>query len=273
MIETYLAAFTYPVLNMASSVSSTNDTLDVAVLSKSSDTSSLQKKLQKIDKCIAVEETTLRTIQDDLIKLGIRETEKCSPAYQKKVQHLENSNNLACMHIQAYKEKRKKYDLALKCLENQCFLDQQKVLKEQKSKSLPKNASLSQGVSVGVEVSKGTNRMLDTFLRGHVSGESGESSRTKDSRCSREENPNLHSGGPALGAGDGLAGLIVRGTAHGQSVDSGESISDECRNKQRRVEEIGEIVDAKLEPLVGDMQEVKDRVEQVRSWDIERTPR
>lgn len=257
-------------LVMASSISSINDALDGISSSKITDPLVLQKKLQKIDKCIVAEEKTLQTIQDDLINFGIIHAQKSPQKYHAKVRELEEANNKASRHIEEYKQKKRKYEQALKNLEEQSRIDQEKQTKKDSEKVLASNSDVTKGSG---------SRMLNTLMRSNKNGESGGSARSKESRGSREESLIIAQGGgmdreDALAvssmatctAGGTTTGKVAALTIAGEliSVSSLESDSQESQKRQRRVEEIGEIVDEKLEPLVGDVHDLKEKVDQVR---------
>ena len=85
--------------------------------SSSADTTALQKKLTKVEKCIATEESLLSTIQDQFIQLGISQLE--SPKQQARLRELEQANEKVSRHIEEFKKKKKKYETAIKILDEQ----------------------------------------------------------------------------------------------------------------------------------------------------------
>jgi hypothetical protein len=128
---------------MASSTASSanTDTVDGGPSSSSSsslDPAVLQKKLAKIDQRILMEEAGLAAIQDKLIQLGMSHGAS-STRHTDKVQDLEKANDKASRHIEEYRMKKRKYELALRTLEDQARQDSlrsRKEIKDTKSGSL-----------------------------------------------------------------------------------------------------------------------------------------
>ena len=115
-----------------------------------------------------------------------------------------------------------------------------KELKDSRSGGLP-----------AIEPVKTGARMMISLLR--KNGENG-SARSRDSRGSKDESS------PAQ-LGDNSHHLKVLPSE--VSISSMESDSQESQRRHRRLDEIAEVMTGKLEPLVGDIHGVQDRMNEV----------
>ncbi|XP_055349701.1 transmembrane and coiled-coil domains protein 1-like [Paramacrobiotus metropolitanus] len=229
---------------MASRVSSVNDLLDgggsTVSSSKPTDYATVQKKLTKIEQCIADEEHRLQTIQDDLIKLGIAPH---NDRLRAQMRRLEEANDKASRHLEQYKVKKRKYESLLLRMA------------EEKTREAAHRAASPQVVKTG-----SGGRILDALMRRERhNGESGGSARSKDSRGSQGDSAGVVGEGQALS----VPGVVGGRGSEGVSVSSVESDSMESQRRMKRVEEIAEVVDQRLEPLRGDVGELKEKLEQI----------
>ncbi|GAU88863.1 hypothetical protein RvY_01482 [Ramazzottius varieornatus] len=230
---------------MASSVGSSSAATDAVDggSSSSADTTALQKKLSKVEKCIVEEESLLASIQDQFIQLGISQLE--SPKQQSSLRELEQANAKAARHIEEYKKKKKKYETAIKMLEEQQRTES--AVRTKKELKDPKSG----GGMPPVEPVKTGARMMNSLLR--KNGENG-SARSRDSRGSKDETS------PAQFSDNHQHLKVLPSEV---SLSSMESDSQESAKRHRRLDEIADVVTGKLEPLVGDIHGVQDRMDEL----------